>query len=108
MSSAKSVAEPRSWVKLKHPTTKDDEDTVSAFCSFIEKFLWREHDGETELMVVINNPNSSRNRYKYKGVTREDFESAWDRAHNPSKYDNNFGSWFTNNIKNSYEYERFE
>ena len=108
MSTAESTPEPGNWVTLKHPVTKDDDGTAKAFCSFIEKFLWREHNGQPELLVVINNSNGPRNRYKYKGVPRAKFESAWERAYNPSKYDNNFGSWFTNNVKNTHEYERFE
>lgn len=108
MSLSESTAEPRTWVKLKHPSTEDDEDTVSAFCSFIEKFLWRDYDGNKELLVVINSPEGSRRRYKYKGVTKTDFRLAWDRAQNPGEHNDNFGSWFTKNIKDTYEYERFE
>jgi hypothetical protein len=99
--------EPRTWVTLKHPSTKDDEGTATAFCSFVEKFLWRPNDGQQELFVVINNAGD-RKRYKYKQVPKDTFEKAWERAHNPNHYNDNFGSWFSRAIKDNYSYDRFE
>jgi hypothetical protein len=108
MSASKNKPKPRTWVTLKHPQTKDNEETATAFCSFVEKFLWRPNDGKPEFFVVINNKSGPRNRYKYQDVPKDTFEEAWDRAYNPSDYNDNFGSWFSRAIKNKYEYARFE
>ena len=94
---------PQEWVFLKNPSSNvDDSETAKAFCSFIEKFYWRSRDEKPdEFHMVI-----SGNRYKYLGVPRDVYEEAWKRANNPSEYDRKFGSWYTDEVKESYEYER--
>lgn len=108
--SAKQCPEPEAlkWVRLKNPEA-DHEANAKVFCSFIEKFLYRPHDDKpNELFIVINNQSGPRNRYKYLDVPEHVFEEVWNRAFNPASFDQKFGSWFSSNIKNKYEYERFE
>lgn len=96
------------WVKLKNPVA-EHESNAKVFCSFIEKFLYRPNDNKpNELFIVINSDSSSKKRYKYLNVPRSVFEEAWRRAFKPDKFNVKFGSWFGTNIRDKYEYERFE
>lgn len=96
------------WVKLKNPQA-DHEANAKVFCSFIEKFLYRPHDDKpNELFIVINNQNGPRNRYKYLDVPRDVFQEAWERAFEPSEFNRKFGSWFSSEIRDKYEHDRFE
>lgn len=99
---------PVEWVYLRNPNSNvSDEKQADGFCSFIKRFYWRSRDEQPNELHMEFNGNGEK-RYKYYDVSREVYNEAWRRAHNPGDYEKNFGSWFSNNIEDNYEYERYK
>lgn len=95
--------QPREWVRLKGHDHKSE--TAKSYCQFIKRFYWRPRDNEdNELHIVFD----SGKQYKYYGVPRSVFRQAWKIAYKPSESDTNFGSFFRNQIKETYEFDKVE
>lgn len=100
---------PVEWVYLRNPNSNVSEDKqADGYCKFIGKFYWRERDDEPNELHMTFNSGGGEDRYKYYNVDREVYNEAWNRAHNPGEFNNNFGSWFSNNIEDNYDYDKYK
>lgn len=91
-----------SWIEVP-----DDNSSSRAYSNIIDRYLWRDLEDKTELIVVFDEENHKA-RYKYFEVTEEDFKELWLRTTSPNKYDKPIDKWFLRNISESYEYQTFK
>lgn len=92
--------------------TNVTEDGYTAYVSsFIVAFCWRNRDGrdpELHMELSSNNEDLQNSRYRYMNVPYRVYKGLKERSENPSEFDDKLENYFHTEIRDEFEYERYD